>query len=84
MNDSADTTTERRGFWYRAWGLYADGFRGMGPLGRSLWLLIILKVVILLVVMKLLFFPNLLSRDYSTDDERSDAVRHSLLDPRRK
>lgn len=47
--------------------------------GRTLWALIIIKVIILLVVFKLLFFPNVLNRDYDTDEARAEAVRESLV-----
>lgn len=57
---------------------YVDGFRSM-TVGRTLWLMIIVKVVLLLCVFKLFFFPNLLQRDYDTDSERAEAVRHSML-----
>ncbi|MCM1337073.1 MAG: DUF4492 domain-containing protein [Candidatus Amulumruptor caecigallinarius] len=51
--------------------------------GRSLWVLILVKLVLFFLVMKLLFFPNLLERDYDNDADRADAVRSSLLDERR-
>ena len=66
----------------RIWRFYRDGFREMTT-GKSLWALIIVKLVLIFVIMKLLFFPNLLKRDYNDDDSRSDAVRTSLLDERR-
>ncbi|HJE39815.1 MAG: DUF4492 domain-containing protein [Candidatus Amulumruptor caecigallinarius] len=66
----------------RIWRFYRDGFREMTT-GKSLWTLIIIKLVLIFVVMKLLFFPNLLKRDYDDDDSRADAVRSSLLDDRR-
>lgn len=56
---------------------YADGFRNMTT-GRSLWVLIIVKLVIIFGILKLFFFPNLLSRDYDTDEQRAEAVRTSL------
>ena len=62
----------------RVWNLYYEGFRGM-TVGKTLWLIILLKVFIFFVVMKLLFFPNLLKRDYATDEERADHVRSELL-----
>jgi hypothetical protein len=64
-------------FGRRVADLYVDGFRSM-TVGRQLWILIIIKLVLIFVVMKLLFFPDLLSRDYDTDSERAAAVRHSL------
>ncbi len=62
----------------KIWLFYYDGFRSM-TVGRTLWLIILLKVFIFFVVMKLLFFPNILSRDYDNDADRADAVRTNLL-----
>lgn len=67
----------------RIWRFYRDGFREMTT-GRYLWLLIIVKLAIIFLVFKLLFFPDLLKRDYDDDASRASAVRHSLLDPERK
>lgn len=66
--------------WFiaRVYRFYRDGFRQM-TVGRRLWALIIIKVIVLLFVFKLFFFPDLLQRDYDTDAERSQAVRSSLL-----
>ncbi|MCM1402037.1 MAG: DUF4492 domain-containing protein [Bacteroides sp.] len=66
---------------FRVWRFYADGFRQM-TVGRYLWALIIVKLVILFFVFKLFFFPDRLARDYDTDAERAQAVRHSLTEPR--
>lgn len=57
---------------------YVDGFRSM-TVGRSLWAIILIKLFILFAVMKLFFFPDILSRDYATDDERAAAVRNTLI-----
>jgi len=51
--------------------------------GRYLWALILVKLFFIFAVMKLFFFPDLLSRDYDTDEERSRAVRSSMLSPER-
>lgn len=44
-------------FGRRVADLYVDGFRSM-TVGRQLWILIIIKLVLIFVVMKLLFFPT--------------------------
>ena len=64
-------------FLKRAVDLYVDGFRSM-TVGRSLWILIILKVILLVFVFKLIFFPNKLQSEYSTDADRAQAVRSAL------
>ncbi|MDE6006763.1 MAG: DUF4492 domain-containing protein [Muribaculaceae bacterium] len=65
-------------FWHRFWHLYADGFRNM-TIGRYLWAIILAKLVILFLVFKLFFFPNLLERDYDNDEDRAQAVRSELI-----
>jgi len=60
------------------WSMYYDGFRSM-TIGRSLWLLIIIKLVILFGVLKIFFFPNLLKSNYDNDTDRANAVRSALI-----
>lgn len=55
------------------------GFRQM-TVGRSLWLLIIIKLIIIFGILKLFFFPDILESRYDSDAERSEAVRSSLID----
>lgn len=62
----------------KIWRFYADGFRSM-TVGRKLWLLIIIKLLVLFFVFRLFFFPNLLERDYDSDEERASAVRSTLI-----
>lgn len=57
--------------------MYVDGFRQM-TVGRTLWALIIVKLILLFLVVKLFFFPDVLKRDYDSDAERAAAVRHNL------
>lgn len=62
----------------RVYRFYRDGFRSM-TVGRWLWLMIIVKLFILFFIFKLFFFPDLLSRDYDTDEQRACAVRTALM-----
>jgi len=43
-------------------------------LGRTLWKVIIIKLIIMFVVLKFFFFPNFLNTHFSTDKERADYV----------
>lgn len=56
---------------------YVDGFRSM-TVGRTLWAIIIIKLVVIFAVLKLFFFPDVLSTRYPTDEMRADAVREAL------
>ncbi len=52
----------------KVYHLYADGFRSM-TVGRTLWLVIIIKLFIIFVVLKLFFFPDFLSTHAGEDGE---------------
>lgn len=66
------------GFTRKVWDLYYDGFRSM-TVGKTLWIIILVKLFIFFVVMKMLFFPNLLKKNFDTDEERADHVRTELI-----
>ena len=68
------------GFWARVWDLYADGFRNM-TVGKYLWAIIIVKLAVMFLVLKLFFFPDLLSTNYDNDADRAEAVRSALTKP---
>lgn len=70
-----------RRFVRSVWSLYCDGFRNM-TVGKTLWAIILVKLFVFFVVMKLLFFPNVLKRDFDNDSDRADHVRKELSRPR--
>ena len=57
---------------------YVDGFRRM-TVGRSLWVLILIKLAVMFLVLKLFFFPDVLG-SLSSDEERAEAVRKNLTE----
>nr|WP_281244301.1 DUF4492 domain-containing protein [Hydrogenimonas thermophila] len=56
---------------------YVDGFRSM-QLGKKLWAIIFIKIFILFVIIKLLFFPNVLKENFKNDQERSSYILDQL------
>ena len=58
--------------------MYIDGFRNMGKLGKKLWVIIIAKFIVLFVVIKMLFFPEILYERFHSDKERADYVLQNL------
>jgi len=73
-----DGTEHRPGFWAQVWDLYYDGFRSM-TVGKTLWIIILVKLFVIFVVMKLLFFPNLLNSNFDNDEDRANHVRQELI-----
>ena len=55
------------------YSLYIDGFRRM-TVGRTLWKIIAVKLLIMFAVLKLFFFPDFLQSTFSTDQQRADHV----------
>lgn len=67
-----------QGFWTNAFRLYYDGFRQM-TLGRTLWLVIIVKLVIIFAVLKVFFFKDFLA-EHSQEGQEAQFVASSILD----
>lgn len=58
------------------WCFYRDGFRNM-TWGRTLWVLILIKLFIIFAILRLFFFQPIL-RGLS-DEQKSDAVGTELV-----
>ncbi|NPA12343.1 MAG: DUF4492 domain-containing protein [Epsilonproteobacteria bacterium] len=49
---------------------YIDGFKNLSDLGRKLWVIIIIKLVVIFVVIKAFFFPTLSSKVQSKEAQK--------------
>lgn len=61
----------------RIYFLYYDGFKNM-KLGKSLWLIILIKLVVMFGIVKWMFFPNHLKTNFDTDLQRGNYVLEQL------
>jgi nitrogen fixation-related uncharacterized protein len=59
--------------------LYIDGFRNLSSWGKKLWIIIIIKLLIMFVILKIFFFPDILNKKYDNDAERAEHVRDQLI-----
>jgi len=59
---------------------YLDGFRRM-TLGKTLWKIIIIKLIIMFAVLKLFFFQDFLGTKFNTNEQRADYVLEQLIAP---
>lgn len=69
---------KKNSFLYRAFDLYYDGFRNM-TLGKTLWIIIGIKLFIIFVILKIFFFPNFISQ-HSEKGEEAEFVATEVLD----
>ena len=57
---------------------YMEGFQEM-RLGKTLWLIILIKLFIMLFILRLFFFPNYLGQ-FDTEAEKEEHVSGELID----
>jgi len=62
---------------------YLDGFRSM-KLGRTLWAIILIKLLILFCVIKLFFFSDYLHDNFNNDMDRANHVFTQLTQSQTK
>ena len=61
----------------KVFNFYRDGFARM-TVGKTLWKIIFIKLLIMFAVLKLFFFPNYLNTNFETDKQRGDYVLEQL------
>lgn len=75
-NDGAMVEGLKKIFYF-----YYDGFKSM-TVGKKLWIIILIKVFIMFAILRLFFFPDILKKNFDTDQERGDYVIEQLSKPR--
>ncbi|MBC5632888.1 DUF4492 domain-containing protein [Parabacteroides hominis] len=68
---------KREPIYIRIYHFYLEGFRGM-KLGKTLWLIILVKLFIMFFILKLFFFPNYLGR-FDGDSAKGEHVSGELI-----
>ncbi len=67
----------RQNILYRVWDLYRDGFRHM-TLGRTLWAIILVKLVVIFLILKMFFFPNYI-KEHAPEGQEAAFVAEEIL-----
>ena len=62
---------------FNIWMFYVDGFRNM-TVGKTLWIIIGIKLFIMFAILRLFFFPNFLKSKFENDTLRSEYVIEQL------
>ncbi len=57
---------------------YRDGFNNM-TVGKTLWMIILIKLFIMFVVLRIFFFPNYLNTNFSNENDKANHVREELI-----
>lgn len=59
------------------WNFYINGFKSM-TYGRTLWLIILIKLFIMFIILKIFFFQDDLKKHGSSEAEKSEYVLEKL------
>ena len=68
---------KKSSFLYKVFDLYYEGFRNM-TLGKTLWTVVLVKLVVMFVIVKLLFFPNFISTN-AEEGHESEFVSQEMM-----
>ncbi|MDH6355414.1 hypothetical protein M2132_001756 [Dysgonomonas sp. PH5-45] len=71
-----DSKTGKFNFFAMFW----DGIKNMGTLGKTLWILVIIKLCIMFLILRPIFFPNFLSSKSDSAEGKADYVRQELIE----
>ncbi len=69
--------TTKSGFNF--FSMFRDGFKNM-TLGRTLWMLVIIKLIIMFLILKPIFFPNFLNSKFDDDASKAEYVSNKLVE----
>ncbi|MCH9813726.1 MAG: DUF4492 domain-containing protein [Epsilonproteobacteria bacterium] len=61
----------------KVWSFYYIGFKSM-RLGKTLWGIIAIKFLLFFIIMKMLFFPNILKENFQNDQQRAIYILNNL------
>ena len=62
---------------YRILKFYCDGFRSM-TVGRTLWAIIAVKLVVFFLILRWLLFPDFLAGKADSDQGKAEYVREQI------
>ena len=76
MNKSINANPQPN-FLVRVYRFYRDGFRSM-TVGRTLWAIIAVKLVVFFLILRWLFFPDFLAGKADSDQGKAEYVREQI------
>ena len=70
-------TMTKSSIFFKVYDLYVDGFRHM-TIGRTLWTIIIIKLVIIFAILKVFFFPDFI-KQHADEGQEAEFVATQTL-----
>ena len=63
--------------WFK---MFWQGFTHMTKYGKTLWVLVILKLIIMFFILKPIFFPKYLNEKFASDNDKASYVCTELFE----
>ena len=63
--------------WFK---MFWEGFTNMTTLGKTLWIIVIIKLIFMFFIMKPIFSHNYLNKNFDSNKKKADHVRKELID----
>lgn len=67
------------GVFQKLYLFFRDGFKSM-TIGRTLWLIVLIKLFIIFAILRVFFFPNFLNSKFHSDRQKTEYVTRELID----
>lgn len=58
--------------------MFRDGFKSM-TIGKTLWAIVIIKLIIMFLILRPFFFPNFLNSKFDDKQSKADYVSEELV-----
>lgn len=71
------TKTNTKFNWFK---MFWEGFTNMTTLGKTLWIIVIIKLIFMFFILKPFFSPNYLNTNFDNAEDKADHVRKELID----
>ena len=77
MITNFNAAKDRENVFIKIFKFYRDGFKAM-TVGKTLWVIIFIKLFVFFVILRFIFFPNFLNSKAGTDQEKANYVKEQL------
>lgn len=59
--------------------MFWEGFTNMTTLGKTLWIIVIIKLIFMFCVLKPIFSSNYLNKNFDNKEDKANHVRKELI-----
>ncbi len=78
---STETKETKKFNWFK---MFWEGFTTMSKQSRTLWIIVIVKLIVMFAILRPIFFPNFLKSQAENKDGQSEYVREQMIERSQK